>query len=142
MAPVRIPTLQELMSTKLICAKRSDTFASAHQMMLQAGIHHLPVVDEEQRLVGVLSGREVMEPPTRPRANYAVRRYVLRPEVTVLAETDAIVATDLMLKNGLDVLPVVDRSWKLLGVITEPDLLRALRQLVAPVTDGKSRKSA
>lgn len=130
------------MSKDLVCARRSDTFETAHQAMLRAGIHHLPVVDEERRLVGVLSSREVMEPPARPRAHYPVQRYLLRPEVTVLGETDALAATDLMLEYGLDALPVVDASWKLLGVITETDLLRALRGLVAPLADGKSRSSA
>ena len=60
----------------------------------------------------------------------------------MLGQTDALAATDLMLKNGLDALPVIDRSWKLLGVVTETDLLRALRWMVAPLTDGKSRKTA
>jgi CBS domain-containing protein len=138
----RIPTIEELMCTELICARRSDTFATAYQTMVRAGIHQLPVVDEEHRFVGVLSSREVMEPPTRPRAHSPVERYVLRSEATVLADTDALTATDLMLENGLDALPVVDRSWKLLGVITETDLLRALRWMVAPVTDGRSRSSA
>jgi CBS-domain-containing membrane protein len=138
----RIPTIAELMSRELVCARRSDTFPTAYQTMVRAGIHQLPVVDEEQRFVGVLSSREVMEPPTRPRAHCPVERYVLRSEVTVLADTDALTATDLMLENGLDALPVVDRSWKLLGVITETDLLRALRWMVAPVTDGRSRSSA
>ena len=138
----RIPKIEELMSRELICARRSDTFGTAYQTMLRAGIHHLPVVDEKRQLVGVLSSKEVMEPPTRPRAGYPVQRYVLRPEVTVLGQTDALAATDLMLKNGLDALPVIDRSWKLLGVVTETDLLRALRWMVAPLTDGKSRKTA
>jgi CBS domain-containing protein len=47
-----------------------------------------------------------------------------------------------MLKTGLDALPVVDQSLTLIGVITETDLLRALRGLVAPVTDGKARRLA
>ena len=64
----RIPKIEELMSRELICARRSDTFGTAYQTMLRAGIHHLPVVDEKQQLVGVLSSKEVMEPPTRPRA--------------------------------------------------------------------------
>lgn len=138
----RIPTIEELMSKELIFARRSDTFATACQTMLRAGIHHLPVVDEEHRLVGMLRSTDVMEPPTRPRANIPVQRYVLRPDVTVLGTMDAIAATDVMLKSGVDALPVVDRSWRLLGVITETDLLRALRGLVAPATDGKARSSA
>jgi CBS domain-containing protein len=138
----RIPTMEELMSQELICARRSDPFATAYQTMVRAGIHQLPVVDEEQRFVGVLSSRDVMEPAARPRADHPVQRYVLRSDVTVLGDTDALTATDLMLENGLDALPVVDRSWKLLGVITEADLLRALRWMVAPVTNGRSRSSA
>ena len=137
-----IPTIQDLMPGELICARQSDTCARAYQTMLQARIHHLPVIDDERRLVGMLNSKELMEPPSRPRADYAIKRYVLRPEVTVTRETDALSATDLMLKSGLDALPVVDRSWTLLGVVTETDLLRALRGLVAPVTDGKARTVA
>jgi CBS domain-containing protein len=142
MRMARIPTIEELMSRELLCARRSETFATAYQTMVRAGIHRLPVVDEEQRFIGVLSSKEVMEPPTRPRANHPVQRYVLRSDVTVLGDTDALTATDLMLENGLDALPVVDRSWRLIGVITGTDLLRALRGMVAPATDGRSRSSA
>jgi CBS domain-containing protein len=130
------------MSRERIFARRSDTFATAHQMMLQSGLHHLPVIDERERLVGMLSSRDVMEPPVRPRAGYAVQRYVLRPEVTVLADTDVLTATDLMLASNVDALPVVDKGWKLLGVVTETDLLRAVRKIAAPVTNGKTRRSA
>lgn len=44
--------------------------------------------------------------------------------------------------RSLDALPVVDQSWRLLGVNTETDRLRALRGLVAAVSDGKARSSA
>jgi len=37
---------------------------------------------------------------------------------------------------------VIDRSWKLLGVVTETDLLRALRSIFGSVTDGKALSSA
>jgi len=138
----RIPTIEELMSRELICARRWETFAKAYRTMHRARIHHLPVIDEEQRLVGVLSSSEVMEPPTRPRAESPVQRYLLRPEQTVLGDTDALTATDLMLASGLDALPVVDKSRKLIGVITETDLLRALRGMVAPASDGHARSLA
>ena len=138
----RIPTIEELMSGDPIYVRHSDSCASAYRTMLRAGIHHLPVIDDERHLVGVLNSEQLMEAPTRPRADYAVKRYLLRPDVTVTGDTDALAATDLMLKNELDALPVVDGSSKLLGVITETDLLRALRGIVAPVTDGKARRLA
>jgi len=37
---------------------------------------------------------------------------------------------------------VIDRSGKLLGAVTETDLLRALRSIVGSVTDGKALSSA
>ena len=138
----RIPTIAELMSRELICVRHSDTCAGAYRTMVRAGIHHLPVIDDERHLVGVLNSKQLMEPPTRPRADYAVKAHVLRPEVTLTDDIDALEATDLMLKSNLDALPVVDRNSKLLGVITETDLLRALRGIVVPVTNGKTRRLA
>ncbi len=52
--------LEEVMTRDLIVARPSDPLPLLAQKMLQHGIRHIPVVDEEGRLLGVISIRRVL----------------------------------------------------------------------------------
>jgi CBS domain-containing protein len=52
--------LEEVMTKKLIVAKPSDPLPLIAQKMLQHGIRHIPVVNDEGRLLGVISIRRVL----------------------------------------------------------------------------------
>jgi CBS domain-containing protein len=52
--------LKDVMTRDLIVAKPSDPLPLIAQKMLQHGIRHIPVVDEQGRLLGVISIRRVL----------------------------------------------------------------------------------
>jgi len=52
--------LGEVMTRDLIVAKPSEPLPLIAQKMLQHGIRHIPVVDDEGRLLGVISIRRVL----------------------------------------------------------------------------------
>lgn len=55
-------TVGEAMSTHVIAARIGDTAHDVAYQMLEHGIRHLPVVDDEGRLVGLVSIRDVLRP--------------------------------------------------------------------------------
>jgi CBS domain-containing membrane protein len=122
----RAMTVESLMSTALVCVQDTDTVATAHQEMLRACIHHLPVVDAHRNLVGILSSTDVLEHWSR-RQRERVGECMSRAPVTVSVSTSTARAADMMLEQGFRSLPVVASDGHLVGIITETDLLRASR---------------
>jgi CBS domain-containing protein len=65
--------VSEVMTRDVVTIRESATLAEAARLMLGLGIRHLPVVDEQGRVVGVLSLRDLAkaiwgsyEPPITP----------------------------------------------------------------------------
>ncbi len=85
-------------------------------------VYYLFVVDEENRLVGVVSLRQLIVAPPTARV-----REIMDPEVIyVHASADQEEAVRLMSRYGLLALPVVDDEDRLLGLITHDDLVGVL----------------
>ncbi len=85
-------------------------------------VYYLFVVDEENRLVGVVSLRQLIVAPSTVRI-----REIMDPEVIhVHVGADQEEAARLMSRYGLLALPVVDDEDRLLGLITHDDLIGVL----------------
>jgi len=94
--------------------------------MQRAGIHHLPVVDEHQNLIGLISNTDLTE-RGRPGRTQRIGKLMSRAVVTVTPETSVTLARELMLENVFRSLPVVGSDGHLIGILTETDLLRGIR---------------
>ncbi|RLG60737.1 hypothetical protein DRN86_01755 [Candidatus Geothermarchaeota archaeon] len=53
--------VEDVMSTPLVTIKLNDTIAKACGIMLEKGIHHLVVVDDEGHVRGVLSDLDILK---------------------------------------------------------------------------------
>ena len=117
----------DLMSTALVFVRDTDTLAIARREMRRAGVHHLPVVDEHQNLIGVISRTDLTEGRRRPARTERIGKLMSRSVVTVTPETSITLARELMLENVFRSLPVVGSDGHLIGILTETDLLRGIR---------------
>ena len=87
-------------------------------------VYYLFVVDEEVRLVGVVSLRQLVVVPPWTRVGE-----VMDPDVIhVRADADQEEAARLMARYDLLALPVVDDEGRLLGLITHDDLVDVLEE--------------
>ena len=119
-------------------AAADDTIQSVLDRMGRHGIRHLPVVDGERRVIGVLSDRDVRAAIGNPMEAVASRDAEVRIESTRVV--DAMTRTPLTLPAGtrlsraaamfadhkVGVLPIVDDRERLLGIISYTDVLRAV----------------
>jgi magnesium transporter len=85
-------------------------------------VYYLFVVDDEERLAGVISLRQLVVAPSHTRIKEIMDRDVIYAE----AATDQEDAARLMARYDLLALPVVDYDWHLLGVITHDDMVDVL----------------
>lgn len=87
-------------------------------------VYYLFVVDRTDRLVGVLSLRELIIAPPRTRVGE-----IMDPDlISVQADEDQEVAARLMSRYDLVALPVVDAQGHMLGIITHDDLVEVLEE--------------
>jgi acetoin utilization protein AcuB len=113
----------------------------AVDMMRRRRIRHLPVVDREGRLVGIVTDRDlrqlVFDPDVQARlarATDALRDITVREvmtwgAVTVTPATSIQDAARLMHERKVGALPVVDGD-RVVGILTERDVLRTFRELL------------
>lgn len=124
--------VEQLMSTALITVHDTDPVRAAETEMKLASMRHVPVVDERQNLIGILSARDVLKAAARGHKGMRVGEYMTRHPVTVTPDTPVHQAIDLLLEHGFGSLPVVGSDGHLMGIVTETDFLRASREVFAP----------
>ena len=126
----------DLMSTALICVRDTDTIDTARREMQRAAIHHLPVVDEHQNLIGILSSNDLFGRRRKPPRNQRVGKSMSRTVVTGDPAMSALRALELMAQHSFHSLPVVAGDGHLVGIVTDVDLLSAQRKSPERATVG------
>lgn len=133
-------TVRELMSERPRTVGPEVPLRSAVLEMLRAGLGGLPVVDESNRVIGMLSERELLrdllshylpragganalQPPAAARRT--VRDIMTRQVLCVAPEQPLAEVASLMLNKDVDRVPVV-KDDRLVGFLTRGDIVRKL----------------
>jgi len=97
-----------------------DTVRAATALMSRFSISGVPIVDDEERLVGIITNRDLQfeRDLDRPLRDAMTKdKLVTAPEGTTLDEAERILA-----KHRIEKLPVVTTGGKLMGLITVKDI--------------------
>ena len=128
-------TVGDVMSREVHTLGRNDTLAAAEDTMKQAGIRHLPVLDEDGLLCGVLSQRDLFRGALLRALGYGSRaeEHLLQTMVVKEAMSGEPVSTTpecplaeaarLMVARKVGCLPVMEGE-RLVGILTEGDFVR------------------
>jgi len=98
--------------------------AEAHELMARYRISGVPITDEEGRLVGILTNRDLRfekDPAARVSELMTARNLVTAPVGTTLEE-----AEEILHRNKIEKLPVVDADGILRGLITVKDIAKRI----------------
>jgi IMP dehydrogenase len=116
----RVKRSESGMILKPITLRPSDTVREATALMHRFHISGVPIVDDDERLVGIITNRDLQFERNldRPlREAMTSDRLVTAREGTTLDEAEQILA-----KHRIEKLPVVDESGVLKGLITIKDI--------------------
>ncbi|HEX6590114.1 MAG TPA: chloride channel protein [Longimicrobiales bacterium] len=121
-------TVEEGMARPVISLDAGRTVASVRDWIRQGsgGATHqaFPVIDEEQRVLGVITRRDLFARELDDAA--AVRDALRRAPVVVYPANTLRDAADQMVRTGVGRLPVIDpETRRLVGIVTRSDLLLA-----------------
>ena len=124
-----------------VTIRRGSTVKDALDMMAEYHIGGIPVVDDENHLVGIVTNRDLRF----ERHLDKVVDDVMSKEnlVTTHQQTDLIAAAQILQENKIEKLPVVDKENHLVGLITYKDITKAKdKPMACKDTKGRLRVAA
>ena len=116
----RVKRSESGMILRPITLRPDDTVRAATALMSRFSISGVPIVDEEERLVGIITNRDLQferDLDRTLRDAMTKDNLVTAPEGTTLDEAERILA-----KHRIEKLPVVTKAGKLMGLITVKDI--------------------
>ncbi len=117
----------DVMTSPAVVVNPATSVRSASALLGDHGFSALPVVDDEGRLVGIVSGADLLLAGTTPAmANGPVSRVMRRPVISAPTTATPSELTATMLSHRLRCLPIVADGQSLVGVVSRSDLLRIL----------------
>ena len=121
----------ERMSTTPVTITGGLTVTQALEVMERRNVHHLPVVNDRETLVGIITERDLL----RAKGDDVVENLMERRVITVTEYTPLENAARIMFDNRIGSLPVI-RDGKLVGIITQTDLFSVFLELLGAREPG------
>ncbi len=140
---MRSVPLIEVMQTKVVYAYEHDTVSSVEAKIRLHRIRHIPVVNDQQKPVGMITYRDLLScaRPSRNEEgwvidpgvlNQFILKYIMTPNpITILQSGTVAQVVEIMAREKFGCVPVVTSEGRLVGVITQIDILKWLSKKFA-----------
>uniref|UniRef100_A0A7J2TGT8 CBS domain-containing protein n=1 Tax=Archaeoglobus fulgidus TaxID=2234 RepID=A0A7J2TGT8_ARCFL len=127
----------DYMTRNVVTLKPENTVADAIELIKKTGHDSFPVVDSDMKVVGYVSAVDIVgvDPRTKIKDVMSRQLYVAR-EFMDLRD-----AARIMFRTGHSKLPVVDESNRLVGIISNADVIRSQIERVDPSKVEKLKKT-
>ncbi|OIU70867.1 acetoin utilization AcuB family protein [Rossellomorea aquimaris] len=135
--------VEEIMNTEVAALKPDDTIESAILLMREKKIKHIPITNDHSEVIGIVSDRDVKDGTPSIFDDEASQEELKKP-LRLIMKTEVITGhpldfveevAALFYEHHISCLPVVSEN-KLIGIITETDLLHTLIQLTGANQPG------
>lgn len=136
--------VEEIMRTEVVALSKDDSIANAIKLMNEKKIRHLPIIDENQRLIGLVTDRDIRD--ATPSILFETEKFkeLLQNPLKMIMKTEIITGHPLdfveeisaiLYEHRIGCLPIL-KDDKLVGIVTETDLLRTLVELTGANQPG------
>lgn len=139
-APSRRATASDVMTPGPFSCRPEESLLAVAKRMSGHGIRHLPVIDEDNIVLGMISERDLRTYVGDP-ARFATTHTetamrvcdALKPPLVTVLPDHPLAELAVMFEDArIGAIPVVDDGGKLLGIVSYVDALRAFARLDAP----------
>jgi len=136
--------LRSIMTTRVVTVELDDQLEVVKEIFDSMKFRHLLVVDAGRKLCGVISDRDLLRalsPYVGTASENArdtatlrkrVHQIMTRKPITLVPEATVADAISLFLSHRVSCIPIVDKDFKPVGIVSWRDVLKSLA--AAPVT--------
>ena len=129
--------VEEIMKTNVITLPPTATIAEALQLLQEHKIRHIPIIDGEECVIGIVSDRDVRDAspsifaknPDQSELMNEIQTIMSQPVVTIHPMDFVEEIARIFYDEEFACLPVVRDDNKIIGIVTEKDMLNKLIQL-------------
>jgi len=144
-----VQTVEDSMTERVICLDEQDNLGKAVEVMQAGKFRHIPIVNKQRKIVGIVSDRDILRhlpsttrrfasqtelfrselfgiDPNDPSLNLRVTGVMTRDVVSVLPSCSFNNAVKTLHETGVNCLPVVDEEKKILGIATVSDVMSTM----------------
>lgn len=126
---------QDIMTKEVICVDMDKRLPEIKQILQTNAFHHLPVVDEDGKIVGIISDRDLLrqispfinqvseQPRDVDTLNRAAHQVMTRQPVTIQPDASMNEIISWFQKVDISCLPVIDKEGHVIGIISWRDLI-------------------
>jgi CBS domain-containing protein len=111
---------KDIMTIPVKVISQNAMVTEAHNLFKKFGFRHLPVINEQEVIVGMLSDRELTAAsPDKRCKDLMLERIIVAEEQASINEIAII-----LLKEKLNALPIINQKREVTGIITLSDILK------------------
>jgi len=137
------PKIKDNMSLNPMTVRYKDDLTSAYIRMKRENYRHIPVINEADELVGIISDRDfqrAMRSVSTPDAHglpgipnfptgAKICDYMSSPVISLSEETELLVAIKLMIREKISAIAAI-KDGAISGIVTHEDLIRILANIL------------
>jgi CBS domain-containing protein len=126
--------ISDIMTKRVRSMKAGDSVSAAYELMLKNDLRHVPVVDHHNKIIGIVSDRDILVDATRDieervHPSEMLISQIMNSSIVTCLVTDSLrKAIDLMLERKIHSIPIVDGKGILIGLVTSTDVLRLVSE--------------
>jgi CBS domain-containing protein len=117
--------VREIMKKDVVSLGVNDNISSAIKTMIEKNIGGIPIVDDDNVVVGIVSERDFVRTVADITTSKPVNKYMSDKVVTASPDISVGEATRTMIEKGFRRIPIVKEDV-LLGIVTASDVMRYL----------------
>ena len=143
--------IKDFMILPPIILNYNESFSKVEQILRERGIKHLPILDENGRLGGLITLSDLYRTCSPRRTidgayvydkaqldNFILKNVMTKNPKTLKADNTLKDALEVMTFGGFGCLPIVDDDRRIVGVVTQTDIIRIVSSAMG-IYKGKKK---
>ncbi|HAM38119.1 MAG: hypothetical protein A2474_00035 [Elusimicrobia bacterium RIFOXYC2_FULL_34_12] len=117
---------KDVMIKKVVTIHPESSLKEAVKIILKKGISGLPVIDNSNKIIGILTEKDIINYMISGNLNHALASEAMSTNIiSVSSDTDLTKIALLFCEKGIKRVPVIDNG-KLVGIISRRDMIRSI----------------
>jgi L-aspartate semialdehyde sulfurtransferase len=116
------PRVLDIMAHSVITIGETEEITTAAKKLLKGETNHLPVVNGEGRLVGIVTTFDISKAVANPGKAHLVKDIMKTKVITAMPDESVDIAVQRLEYNNISALPVVDKEQHVIAILTAMDL--------------------